>query len=514
MIHVSPRDMQRFYMRVLLCHRKGPTSFENLRAVDGVTYDSYREAALHAGYLEDDSQWVACMTEASQFRMPYQLRQLFATIIVYSQVVEVGALWERFYDDLSLDFGYKYRSLEGHAKEEMVKFHTLKSLNDLLLANGSAVAHFEDLPQLCEYPHLVLDSLLQNNLIRREMEGYNHDVPQETVDQEHLLNDEQRSVYSTVINAVDNPTPGNTLFFIDGPGGTGKSTLLKLILAKVRLSGKIALAVASSGIASLLLMGGRTAHSTFKISLKLNDTSTCSIYKQSHLKGLIQKASLVIWDEAPMTHRHAFEAADRSLRDLMDNDDEPFGWKVFVLSGDFRQILPVVVRGTPAQTIDPCLKSSMLWQKFQQLHLRENMRVMSAQNESTATELAEFSEFSEFLLQVGEGRHEINPALGPDGIKISKHTLIENPVEELSGDREDEDIRPGAIPRGLTRMVDEMYADINNPEIANDEYFANRTILTTTNAVVQHINETVALRLLRENGTYWDAQTVDEATRS
>ncbi|KAG3004445.1 hypothetical protein PC120_g18555 [Phytophthora cactorum] len=237
-------------------------------------------------------------------------------------------------------------------------------------------------------------------------------------------------------------------------------------------------------------MGGRTAHSTFKIPLKLNDTLTCSICKQSHLEGLIQKASLVIWDEAPMAHRHAFEAVDRSLRDLMDIDDEPFGGKVFVLSGDFRQILPAVVRGTPAQTIDACLKSSTLWSKFQQLHLRENMRVMSAQNESTATELAEFSEF---LLQVGEGRHEINPAL-----------------EELSGDREDEDIRPGAIPRGLTRMVDEMYADINTPEIANDEYFANRTILTTTNAVVQRINEAVAQRLEGVSQEYLSTDSVEE----
>ncbi|KAG3195902.1 hypothetical protein PC128_g8083 [Phytophthora cactorum] len=384
MIHVSPRDMQRFYMRVLLCHRKGPTS----------------------------------------------------------------------------------------------------CLYDLLLANGSAVAHFEDLPQLCEYPHLVLDSLLQNNLIRREMEGYNHDVLQETVDQEHLLNDEQRSVYSTIINAVDNPTLGNTLFFIIGPGGggTGKSTLLEHILAKVRLSGKIALAVVSSGIASLLLMGGRTAHSTFEIPLKLNDTSTCSIYKQSHLKGLIQKASLVIWDEAPMTHRHVFEAVDRSLRDLMDNDDEPFGGKVFVLSGDFLQILPVVVRGTPAQTIDACLKSSKLWPKFQQLHLRENMRVMSAQNKSTAIDLAE----------------------------IPKDMLIGNLVEEVSKDREDEDIRPGVIPRGLARMVDEMYADINNPEIANDKYFANRTILTTTNAVVQLINEAGAQRLERVSQEYLSSDSVEE----
>ncbi|KAG3198274.1 hypothetical protein PC129_g501 [Phytophthora cactorum] len=86
------------------------------------------------------------------------------------------------------------------------------------------------------------------------------------------------------------------------------------------------------------------------------------------------------------------------------------------------------------------------------------MRVMSVQNESTATELAEFSEF---LLQVGEGRHEINSALEPNCIKIPKDMLVENPVEELSEDREDEEIRPGAIPKGHTRMVDVMYPYIN-----------------------------------------------------
>ncbi|KAG3235672.1 hypothetical protein PI124_g19304 [Phytophthora idaei] len=191
----------------------------------------------------------------------------------------------------------------------------------------------------------------------------------------------------------------------------------------------------------------------------------------------------------------------------MDNDDETSGGNVFVLSGDFRQILPVVVRGTPAQTIDACLKSSTLWPKFQQLHLRGNMRVMSVQNESTATTLAEFSEF---LLQVGEGRHEINPALGPDCIKIPKEMLIENPVEELSEDREDEELRPGVIPRGLTRMVDEMYADINIPEIANDEYFASRIVLTTTNAVVQRINEAVAQRLEGVSQEYLSTDSVEE----
>ncbi|KAG3068716.1 hypothetical protein PI125_g23361 [Phytophthora idaei] len=88
--------------------------------------------------------------------------------------------------------------------------------------------------------------------------------------------------------------------------------------------------------------------------------------------------------------------------------------------------------------------------------------------------------------------------------------LIKNPVEELSVDREDEDIRPGAIPRGLSRMVDKMYAGINNPEVANDEYFAYQTILTTTNAGVQRINEAVAQRLEGVFQEYLSTDSVEE----
>jgi hypothetical protein len=55
---------------------------------------------------------------------------------------------------------------------------------------------------------------------------------------------------------------------------------------------------------------------------------------------------------------------------------------------------------------------------------------------------------------------------------------------------------------GLTLMIDAMYADINNPEIANDDYFANRTILTTTNPVVHRINEAVSERLHGDTDEY------------
>jgi len=76
-----------------------------------------------------------------------------------------------------------------------------------------------------------------------------------------LLNQEQRYAYDSVIEEVNNES--GKMFFLDGPGGTDKTYVENLILATVRSQGHIALAVTSSGIAVLLLEGGRTAHSMF-----------------------------------------------------------------------------------------------------------------------------------------------------------------------------------------------------------------------------------------------------------
>jgi hypothetical protein len=79
---------------------------------------------------------------------------------------------------------------------------------------------------------------------------------------EHVpqLNLEQRVVYDNVMTAVD-----HRAFFVDGLGGTGKTFLYSYLLSTVRAQGRVAVTVASSGIATLLLDGGYTAHSRFKI---------------------------------------------------------------------------------------------------------------------------------------------------------------------------------------------------------------------------------------------------------
>lgn len=157
-------------------------------------------------------------------------------------------------------------------------------------------------------------------------------------------------------------------------------------------SKKIVIAVASSGIASLLLPGGRTAHSRFKIPIKLGHTSTCNIKVQSPEAELIKRAALILWDEAPMTHRHAYEAADRSLRDIT-KVDLPFGGKPIVSGGDFRQILPVIINGTDNEIVDACLnQSTQLWPHIKVFKLTINMRVQQliGQDQNKAAEFCEF----------------------------------------------------------------------------------------------------------------------------
>ena len=109
----------------------------------------------------------------------------------------------------------------------------------------------------------------------------------------------------------------------------GKTYLWKTIITKRRSDGKIVLAVALSRIASLLLPGGHTAHSQFKISLQPHETSCCSISKQSNLADFIRNTTLIIWDEAPMMHKHAFDAVNRTLRDILNMSNPAASTKLF-----------------------------------------------------------------------------------------------------------------------------------------------------------------------------------------
>jgi ATP-dependent DNA helicase PIF1 len=109
------------------------------------------------------------------------------------------------------------------------------------------------------------------------------------------------------------------------------------------------------------------------------DKSSCSIYHNTPLAYLFIKARR---DEAPMMHKHCFEAVDRSLRDILssvniENKFIPFGGKLVVLGGDFRQILPVIPKGTRQEVVNATINSSYLWNFCEVLKLTKNMRLLN-----------------------------------------------------------------------------------------------------------------------------------------
>jgi len=132
------------------------------------------------------------------------------------------------------------------------------------------------------------------------------------------------------------------------------------LCSTLRSKGKIVLVVASSDIASLLLPASRITHSKFKIPVPTLEYFVCNISNRNEPSYLLKIAKLIIWDEAPMTHKYYFEALDRTLKDIM-KCDSVFGGKVIVFGGDFRQILHVVPQDSRSNIVHATINSSYLW---------------------------------------------------------------------------------------------------------------------------------------------------------
>ena len=205
--------------------------------------------------------------------------------------------------------------------QKVINF-ALTEIDDLLTSSGFSLRDFPTMPQLTERVEEL------NRLLAEELDIDTHTLQVFVEQNTSRLNAEQRNIFNEVIDCVTNGR--SKLFFLDGPGGTGKTFVYNLLLSTVRSHGKIAIALASTGLAALLLKKGRTAHSRLKIPIEVNESSSCFIGFQSNLGSLIRRAELLVWDEAPVMNRFVFEAVDRTFRDIMKLN-WPFGGKVNIL---------------------------------------------------------------------------------------------------------------------------------------------------------------------------------------
>lgn len=316
---------EKYYLRLLLTHVTGARSYEDVRTADGVLYDTFREAALARGLLRGDEEWARAMQEATEWQMPSQLRSLFVSILVFCAPANPVALWDANSAAMSEDFLHTARQLHpqrppGGALELGA---ALRAIEAQLQPHNKTLLSF-GLPPAPPAPGAVPDV----TALAVEERRWDQVALQARVEREvPLLNVEQREAYDAIMLAVHGGAEGG-FFFLDAMGGCGKTFVLSLLLASVRQTGGVALACATSGLAALLLEGGTTAHSRFKLPLELDADSVSGMTMQHASAALLRAAKIIVWDEAPMAHKHALGVLDRLLRDIMGRPDLPFGGKV------------------------------------------------------------------------------------------------------------------------------------------------------------------------------------------
>ncbi|KAK1389588.1 hypothetical protein POM88_017766 [Heracleum sosnowskyi] len=296
--------------------------------------------------------------------------------------------------------GRRFHVPDLQLTKQQIEAYTLIEVEGLMQKLGKSLRDIDGMPQ----PDSSLTRDLGNRLLNEELD---YDRPKlKALHQKNInaLNESQKRAYDAIVQYVQ--LDEGKMFFVSGHGGTGKTFLWNTITSRFRSESMIVLPVATSGIASLLLPNGRTAHSRFRIPLDVTAESTCEIKHGTQLAKLLQKTSLIIWDEAPMTNKYCFEALDKTLRDILSTRYEnsrsrPFGGMTVVFGGDFRQILPVIPQGSQSDIIDASLNSSYLWPYFEIYELKQNMRLRK--EGISEVEAESIALFDKWLLQIGDG---------------------------------------------------------------------------------------------------------------
>ncbi|XP_074328023.1 uncharacterized protein LOC141665934 [Apium graveolens] len=472
MVYAHPASQERFYLRLLLNFVVGPKSFEEIRTVDGVVYPTYKEACFYRGLLESDKEWHVALGDASLCANAAQLRDLFVTLLVFCEIINVGELWAKHWTALADDIEYKRRKISNiptlTIKADDKQMLALEEVNNLLKQYGKKNSDYPGLPEL----NTATTSKYRNELLVEEMMYDRERLKLKAATNLDRLNQMQHTVFQTIIHSVESSLGG--MYFVYGSGGTGKTFLWSTIISKLRSEGKIVLAVASSGIASLLLDGGRTAHSRFKIPIDVDEFSCCDIRQNIYLAELICSTSLAIWDEAPMHH---------------------CGIHV-LLGGDFRQTLPVVPKKGREDIVASSITKSPLWQSCHVFPLLENMRI--EKNVPLVMIDGRSVAFRDWVLALGDGS-EPTFLLGddpdPSWIKILDEVRVNH-----KGD-------------ALEAIINEIYGELHHMH-GDIEYLRDRAILTPHNKFVESANNEVLKRLPRDSKVYKSCDGICKASSS
>lgn len=370
-----------------------------------VFYTIHFEACHARGIASNDNEWRETLNEVKNFQSPKKMRELFAIICALNVPANALVLWNEFEEYLNEDFRQNYSG-------EIASNRALLEIEDILLAHNVT----------CESLGLPTPTRLPDEV---QTDPLYFDEQQFLFNELYTnANQEQRNIIDMVLRQVQYHDTGSNVFCLTAHAGCGKTFLQTALIHKLNALNLSCIATAFSGIASTLLLNGKTLHNVFKLPIPILDNSVANINLNS--------------------------AHGR----FMDNQNKHkiFAGKTILLCGDFRQILPVVPHGSRAILIENCVTSWNEFQSFHRVTLTQNMRALPHE-----------IEFVEFLKRIGNGTEKVYPQFGQDIIEIPHHLLgnINNIISEIFGNIADNILSEHMLTSVILAPTNEDYNFIN-----------------------------------------------------
>lgn len=384
MYKARPSEGRRYFIRKLL-QWVPARSYDDLCTVDGVVLRTpegpldFQRACYLRGLIAQDGEYADAMREAVRLQhLPFHVRCLYADCI--QDGANSLSLRDEFLGYMVHDFDGRLDAClrPGYEPTPLAKWKFYEHVSSILASNGRSM-HQYGLPEMrdLEPPEELLVG--DGDVLRAGYRGTNGSQPlmfepdyaanalfhSDNVDS---LTAEQGAVFQAVVAAVQNPDEPQRCFFVDGPGGTGKSFLMKVLAAWANSNPDTpCLCAAFQGIVAQMYLHGVTLHRAFCLPLDTefgNGAAVTSTVQAGSAHGnRLASFKLFIIDEISMVHSTYFTLIDLCLRNVTRRD-VPFGGAVVLCGGDLRQLSAVVPGGSHMDTVAASVISNPLWADF------------------------------------------------------------------------------------------------------------------------------------------------------
>ena len=418
---VSTRNRELYALRLLLLNIPA-SSWGDLRGSE----TTFRDRAIAEGFIDTAKENIYTMLDAvrSSFSST-ECRHLLCVIMCNN--TDVYGVWSCPEIRNHLAFDFLPSSVHGHGEgwpEDVTMDLCLMALVNHLSVMGIAEVSLDvyglpnapttddrlteilqllpspEYPEFKKYAAFIgfsIDTLKKSKDFLKEVrDALEHHLPtpEQVTQTQCTLNSEQATAFNLVKVYIDAKRP--LLFHVNASAGCGKTYWANFVYDYARTLDNIAICVATTGIAALHFKNGRTGHSMFSIPIEMIQDLIEGIRLQSSLlekvnEGknsnriqLLRACLLFFWDEISMLNKHVLLAVDALLQAIMGND-LPFGGKIFITLGDWKQLSPVDA-DAESRVLDPELLTSSnssfhlsvlslpLWARFMSFEFHINER--------------------------------------------------------------------------------------------------------------------------------------------